>query len=106
MIGNPPYVRIHLIDKNYMEYFKEKYIVFGGQIDLYSLFIEKSINLFKNKGIFSFIVPRFLKFNIDSEKVRLLMLDYSLNNLTEVGKAFENVSTECIVFVIAKTKMI
>ena len=75
VIGNPPYVRIHLLDKIQLDYFKDRYSVCKGQIDLYSLFIEKSISyLSKSNGLVSFIVPRFLKFNIDSEEVRKLFL--------------------------------
>ncbi|WP_020003659.1 Eco57I restriction-modification methylase domain-containing protein [Brachyspira innocens] len=103
VIGNPPYVRIHLLDKIQLDYFKDRYSVCKGQIDLYSLFIEKSISyLSKSNGLVSFIVPRFLKFNIDSEEVRKLFLKYNIKQLVEVGKAFKNVSTECIVFLVSK----
>lgn len=103
VIGNPPYVRIHLLDKIQLDYFKDRYSVYKGQIDLYSLFIEKSISyLSKSNGLVSFIVPRFLKFNIDSEEVRKLFLKYNIKQLVEVGKAFKNVSTECIVFLVSK----
>ncbi|AEM21169.1 fused endonuclease-methyltransferase [Brachyspira intermedia PWS/A] len=103
VIGNPPYVRIHLLDKIQLDYFKDRYSVYKGQIDLYSLFIEKSISyLSKSNGVVSFIVPRFLKFNIDSEEVRKLFLKYNIKQLVEVGKAFKNVSTECIVFLVSK----
>ncbi|MHA1658578.1 MAG: Eco57I restriction-modification methylase domain-containing protein, partial [Promethearchaeota archaeon] len=102
VIGNPPYVRIHSLEKNKSDYFIKKFNVAKGQIDLYSLFIEKSINLLRDKGKFSFIIPRFIQFNLDSEPVRNLLLNYSIENLTEVGKAFDEVNTECLIFVLSK----
>ncbi len=104
VIGNPPYVRIHLLDKIYVNYFLEKYKVAISQVDLYSIFIEKSIIILKDNGYFSFITPRFLQFNLDSRKVRELLLDFDIESITEVGKAFEQASTECIVFNIKKSK--
>jgi len=102
VIGNPPYVRIHLINKKLLPYYKKNYDTYRGQIDLYSLFIEKSLKILNNKGKLSFIVPRFLKFNLDSEMLREILLNYSIENLTEVGKVFTKVNTECIVFVLSK----
>ena len=103
VIGNPPYVGIHKLDKIQLDYFKNKYSVYKGQTNLYSIFIEKSIYyLAKSDAKISFIVPRYLKFNIDSEEVRKLFLKYNIEQLVEVGKAFKKVNIECIIFIISK----
>ena len=102
IVGNPPYVRIHLLNNRIIDYFVNHYQVAKGQVDLYSIFIERSIKLLNNKGRFSYIVPRFLKYNLDSELVRRLLLSNFIENLTEVGMPFKGVNTECIVFILSK----
>ncbi|MBP7498099.1 MAG: Eco57I restriction-modification methylase domain-containing protein, partial [Bacteroidales bacterium] len=104
IIGNPPYVRIHLIDKIIVNYFNKNFNVAKGQFDLYSIFIEKAINLLKDSGKFGYIIPRFIKFNLDSEFVRKFLLEYTLDSLTETGKAFEEANTECIISILTKKK--
>ncbi len=55
VIGNPPYV---LIDKSFFKEVYGKYYKYQeGKIDLYRLFIEKSMNLGNSKGIISMITP-------------------------------------------------
>jgi len=56
VVGNPPYVRQELI-KGQKVLFKEFYPnVYQGTADLYTYFIDRSINLLHPKGIFSYIV--------------------------------------------------
>ena len=105
ILGNPPYVRIHLLEENLAEYFIEKYSL-SGQVDLYSAFIKRSIDFLKQGGSLGYIVPRFLQFNLDSKPIRDLLLSYEIQNLTEVGQAFDEVSTECMVFTVKKNTKI
>jgi len=103
IIGNPPYVRIHLMERSIVDYILNNYQTSTGQIDLYSIFMEKSIHLLKYDGFLGFITPRFIKFNLDSELLRKLLLSYEIVSLTEVGKSFQNVNTECLVSIIRKS---
>jgi hypothetical protein len=57
IIGNPPYIRVDLLDRKQKEYFKKNFLFSIGKYDLYYLFIEKSIELLKRGGLFGFIVP-------------------------------------------------
>ena len=73
VIGNPPYV---YIDK---EFFKK---VYGrayqyqeGKIDLYRLFIEKSISLTSTNGVISLITPNTFLSIKNCTKLRQLLLD-------------------------------
>jgi adenine-specific DNA-methyltransferase len=55
VIGNPPYVRIQNIDKNYLESLKEELkSVTLGNIDLYYAFLEKALI---SSGRVGFIIP-------------------------------------------------
>jgi adenine-specific DNA-methyltransferase len=105
VIGNPPYVRVHRIDKEHFEYYKNNYDVIG-QTDLYVLFIERAIHYLCEGGFFSYITPKFLYFNLDSENTRILLLSFSLLKLADVGQAFNGVNTECVVTVIKKSEIV
>ena len=52
IIGNPPYFEMpsNTIPKGYEEVLK-------GRVNIYSLFIKKSIDILRDKGILSFIIP-------------------------------------------------
>ena len=55
VIGNPPYV---LIEKSiFTKDYSRDYLYQEGKIDLYRLFIEKSVGLTCDKGVISFITP-------------------------------------------------
>jgi len=55
VIGNPPYVRQELLG-DAKTYFQSHYKVYHGTADLYAYFIEKSIFLLKEHGLFGIIV--------------------------------------------------
>jgi hypothetical protein len=54
VIGNPPY--LYSAGQESIAYFNERYRFSEYQTDFYSYFIEKALNLVKQKGKFSFIV--------------------------------------------------
>ncbi|TAE73109.1 MAG: hypothetical protein EAZ85_08000 [Bacteroidetes bacterium] len=64
VIGNPPYVTLQLGKKQasqkdfFLNYYKNKFTnSFDYKVNLYALFMEKSIGLLKNEGVFSYIIP-------------------------------------------------
>lgn len=75
IIGNPPYVYARGIDINTKVYFKEKYNCATYQIDLYILFLEKSVSLINSAGLTSFIVPNTWLNNLLLAPVRKFLLN-------------------------------
>lgn len=60
VIGNPPYVDSEtMVSRNplFREELKDSYNFAAGNWDLFVVFIERGINLLKDKGIFSYIIP-------------------------------------------------
>ena len=57
VIGNPPYIGIEDIDWNFRRFYETIYKTAIGRFDLYSLFIEKSVQIKNSSSTFSFIVP-------------------------------------------------
>jgi len=57
IIGNPPYIKVQLIDDAHLDYFYKNYKAAYKHFDVYTIFIEKAISLLKDGGILGFIVP-------------------------------------------------
>jgi type I restriction-modification system DNA methylase subunit len=100
IIGNPPYGAV--LSNAALEYIDNVYHI--GVTDSYDLFIIKAIHdLLKEKSFFGFIVPRFLQFNKNAERLRKILLKTGLLSLTEIGMCFEDANTECMIFVYNKS---
>jgi hypothetical protein len=67
VIGNPPYGI--LIDKNIQQYYVKNFPLTQYKTNLYVLFIERMLQIFKN-GIIHFIIPKSLLFNTYFESIR------------------------------------
>jgi type II restriction/modification system DNA methylase subunit YeeA len=57
IIGNPPYVRIQNLGERDTEYFNRTFKSAFKNYDIYLLFVEKSLKLYKKNGIVGFIIP-------------------------------------------------
>ena len=57
VIGNPPYVRIQNLGEKDIEYFNRTFKSAFKNYDIYLLFVEKSLKLYKKNGIIGFIIP-------------------------------------------------
>jgi len=107
VVGNPPYIRIQTLDKIDIDYFGEKYVSAIGNYDIYSLFIEKGINLIKEFGKLGFILPN--KFFISNYGKPLR--DFIIKNevLKEIvnfkdNQLFEGASTYTCLLFLEKSK--
>lgn len=90
IIGNPPYVLLQGKNKSpYLDYFKKIYTVAKYKIDLYHLFIEKSIRSLANEGICSLITPSNFTTNNYCLELRKFMLEQS--SILEIIYYDENV---------------
>jgi len=96
VIGNPPYIRSRHLNTLEREIFTVTYTTTERTFDIYIPFYERSyLNLLKEKGYFSFIVPHSYLTQPYARKNRIKMLKESkikkILNLFEV-KIFETVS--------------
>lgn len=55
VVGNPPYVRVQMLDEKTKEYLINTYASATGIFDLYVLFIERGFSWLKHKGRFGYI---------------------------------------------------
>lgn len=101
IVGNPPYVLSR--DKTLeelKEYARLNYKLFDDKVNLYILFVEKSLNLLKDGGYLSFIVPNsFLGIKSATKSRDHLVRNTEISSIVNIlGSTFKNVSVEAIVF--------
>lgn len=100
VIGNPPYVTIGgkedtLFQKSEVNYLISKYISNQYKPNLYAFFYEKGLNILKQNGFVSYIVPRTFIDNVYYTKLRKYFSDIS--TIVEILKlsyeVFEDATT-------------
>ncbi len=102
IIGNPPYVLLQNTDisDEILEYFKKNYGVASYKVDLYNLFIEKSMRLIKNISFFSYIIPSNFVTNTFSKGFRSFLINKT--NIQEIcfieGQVFNVGVNNCLLF--------
>lgn len=109
IIGNPPYVRIHNLEPNYLNDLKNKYVYLqNGMVDLYYGFFELHKKL-KDDGVLCFITPSSYLYNTSGE---FLFEDFYNNKLVSnivdftSEKMFGNASTYTCITTIKKNSKI
>lgn len=106
VVGNPPYVKIHNIDKLSLSYYFDTYKSAEKKCDLYSFFVEKSLtSLLKPKGVLGFIISN-TWLNLDSftNLREIISIKNTLKNLTLVKNPFKNVSVAPVIFFVENMK--
>ncbi|KEY20344.1 Eco57I restriction-modification methylase domain-containing protein [Kaistella antarctica] len=74
IVGNPPYVDVKSLDKIIVKHLFEIFKTANNRINLYSSFIEKSVNLLNNEGVSSLIIPSSLLTQESYKDLRKLLL--------------------------------
>ncbi|MFP4547905.1 MAG: Eco57I restriction-modification methylase domain-containing protein [Fidelibacterota bacterium] len=104
VIGNPPYLRVQGLRKNFEEeskFYEKYYDAATGRFDIYVLFIEMACKLIKLDGKVSFILPHKFLISEFGEGIRnYLKNNHILESIVHFGSemVFEDVSTyTCII---------
>ena len=106
IIGNPPWgADIEKIDAYLRE--TKSYSLAEGQYDIYELFIELSISLLKENGIFGFIIPDSILLPEHMSLRKLLINKVSLLKLLKLGEGiFEDVYRAAFILSFVKNQNI
>lgn len=117
IIGNPPYVftREVKFQDSFKKYVQENYFKGlesisksharqSGKVNLYAIFLIKSINLLKNNGLFGFIMPNNLLRTTTYDIIRKFILDNcKILKIVDLGAGvFERVTASTIILVLEK----
>lgn len=109
IIGNPPYVFARdNFSQEIKNYYTKKYVSAQYQINLYLLFIERTINIIKDCSNYGLIIPN-AWLMIDSAKgLRSYILEKcELNQIINLsGYSFEGVNVETIIIIASKLNLI
>jgi len=103
IIGNPPYVNTHEIDKDYIKYLKQTFkTTKAGVFNIFYAFIEKAIESFDKNSVLGFIVPNnFLSIKAAEDLRGFIQKNNSLRKIIDFGSnmIFKPVRTyNCIIF--------
>lgn len=105
VIANPPYVSSKDLDVVDKRRYKSLYSTANKQFDLYSLFIEKGINLVCAKGSTSYIVPDSVIGRSNFTSVRnILAVDNTIKRFVHLNNVFESAVVSSLIFVCQKQK--
>jgi len=110
VIGNPPYVDIKALPKNITEYIFGQFESANNRINLFAVFIEKSLAILKKKGAFSFIIPSSLLTQESYKELRKLLLQKTeLNNIVRLpnesfGRSAGEVKVDTIILTFRLSK--
>ena len=101
VIENPPYVfaREHF-DSTLKKYFAENFEASQYQVNLFFLFIEKSISILRRNGEFALIIPNSLLMVSSAKSLReYILTKTSLSEIINLmGYTFEGINVETIIF--------
>lgn len=108
VIGNPPYVfgGNYGIEQDDKKYFKEHYYSGSGKINLFTLFVEKSINVMHDGGLVSYIIPNTLLRVTSYANIREFILkNTAIKQIVDLGAGvFSGATTSSIIIVLEKSK--
>ncbi|MFF2912037.1 Eco57I restriction-modification methylase domain-containing protein [Paenibacillus sp. NPDC057934] len=92
VVGNPPYIRLQRLPKEFREDIKHNFVSAVGRFDLYVCFIEKAIQLLKQEGKIAYITSnKFLTTNYGSGIRNYLSKNLKIESLIDLNdtKYFE-----------------
>jgi len=109
VVGNPPYViSRETFSESQRQHYIDKFKLIHEKPNLYLLFIEKSFQILKINGEFSFIVPNSITGMESAYKVReFLINNFRINSIINLlGETFQGVNVESCILSISKKNAI
>ena len=108
IIGNPPYVFARdNFSQEEKDFYINEYVSAKYQINTYLLFIEKSVKLIKQNGVYGLIIPNSWLMVYSGEGLRKYLLEtcklYQIINLE--GYSFESANVETVILLAKKEVM-
>lgn len=103
VVGNPPYIRIHNLDKDTRELLKKEFMFVDGTIDIYLSFFELGFKLLNERGVLGYISPNSYLHNSSYVGFRKFLKEKrAVKRLTDfkANKVFKNFSTYTAITII------
>jgi adenine-specific DNA-methyltransferase len=107
IVGNPPYIRIHNLPKDYLTVLQSKYnFLKNGMVDIYYGFIELYKKSMNENGTLCFITPNSYLINTSSENlIEEIYKDRMFNQIYDFKseKLFDGAATYTCITILRKT---
>jgi hypothetical protein len=106
-LGNPPYVNVENLKEDFRKELYAKYETCKGRTDIYIAFLEKSMSLIKENGIFAFIIPyAYTNQNYGSLSRKLLIDKYFVREILDTSEyyVFESAVVKNIILSVQKSE--
>jgi type II restriction/modification system DNA methylase subunit YeeA len=84
VIGNPPYIRQELL-KDIKPYLKDNYEVYYGSADLYQYFVQKGVEILRDKGYFHYIISKKWMRTNYGKPLREWAQNYQIKSIIDFG---------------------
>lgn len=98
IIGNPPYIGIEDITWDYRRFYETIYKTATGRFDLYSLFIEKAMQIKQPTGVFTYIIPGKFLNNKQFVAARKIVCDNHGVTVVKIDdKVFEDAQVDSVI---------
>jgi len=106
VVGNPPYVRVQMLDEKTKKYIKREYKTPIGKFDIYIPFIERGINWLKDNSKFGFINPNLFLNRDYGKELRNLLIENTILQIIDFGDSgvFKDVTNYPCILVVQKKK--
>jgi len=105
IIGNPPWVDIKGHMPELVKYYFEKYTTCSNRINLYAIFVEKSLKLMNDTAKFGFIIPNSILYQSSYRELRKWILkDFKIESIIRLpDNTFHDVKAETLILTIGKS---
>ncbi len=104
VIGNPPYVfgGVYGIEEIEKKYYGKVYVAGKGKVNLFAIFIEKSLSLMKSNGLHAYIIPNTILRVTSYRRFRTMLLSsYNVIEIVDLGQGvFKGATTSSIILTI------
>ncbi len=105
VIGNPPYIRQEEI-KEQKHFLTNNFETYSGTADLYVFFVEKGLEVLKQKGSFCYIMPNKWMQTVYGKPLRSFFLKIQLQSIIDFGdlQVFDEATTYPCILSASKQK--
>ncbi len=106
IVGNPPWVDIKGLPPSFVDYYFKRYTSVENRINIYAIFVERSLSLLNKSGVLGYIIPNSILYQSSYTKLRKKILDhYGINKIIRLpDDTFVKVKAETVILVLTKDK--
>ena len=104
VVGNPPYVRQELIEREHTKHFEVVYSIYSSSLDLFGFFYERTHQILKAKGYVSFVSNSFSKTSSATSLRKFIQEKFAIQVVIDFNQlqVFEGATTYPVIIILKK----